>query len=171
METVKIRSEYPEIREEKIPGRKRPRIITDYTNTVSRTDQHTLYANDLNELVKRYTVDELSMYIATKSIGKTPITGHDFSSEPSKQDAMNEVKRLKDAFEQLPTEVKQQFSGPLDFIKFVDDPKNMQRMISLGLMTEKLPEQPQPEKIQKVKIINDDDLNDDDKKQKPNKKS
>nr|QJB20966.1 MAG: internal scaffolding protein [Microvirus sp.] len=154
----KLKNEKPEIII--IPkgnGRKGPRIIHDYSGTISRTDQHTAHANDLNQLVKRYTIDELSMYVATKNMGRQPITGHDFSIEPSKQDAMNEVKRLKDAFELLPTEVKQQFQGPLDFIKFVDDPKNMQRMIDMGLMKEHKQPEPEPEKIQKVKIINDDD--------------
>lgn len=124
------------------PKRKTPRIIQDFSETVSLTDQHTASMNDLNYLVQRYTPDELTNYLIAKGRSHPPIQGHDFSKEPSLQDAMNEVIRIKKIYNDLPQEIQAQFKNPLDFVKFVDNPQNAQRLVKMGLLqTEELPQQ------------------------------
>lgn len=116
------------------PKRKTPRIIQDFSETVSMTEQHTASMNDLNYLVQRYTPDELTNYLIAKGRSFPPIQGHDFSQEPSLQDAMNEVLRIKKIFNELPHDVQAQFKNPLDFVKFVDNPQNAQRLVKMGLL-------------------------------------
>ena len=113
------------------------RIIQNFENCPSLAEQHSAQMTDINWLIKKFQPDELAAYIQTKNMLRREITGHDFSQEPELQEAMNVSYRLKKQFDSLPDEVKYQFKGPVDFLKFIDNPANEEKMLKLGILTKK----------------------------------
>ena len=111
------------------------RIQYDFTYCPSLTEQHQAHMTDLNFLIEKYKPDELAAYIAARSSYRAEILGHDFSQEPSLQDAKQIVYDAKKIFENLDPDVRSQFRSTLDFIKFIDNPANAEKMLKLGLLT------------------------------------
>lgn len=111
------------------------RIRYDYSNCPTMAEQHTAHLTDLNYLMETYTPDELAQYIAAKNARRSEIINHDFSVEPSMQEGLNEVYRIRSAFERLDDDVKRHFKNHLEFVKFIDNPANAEKMLKLGLLT------------------------------------
>lgn len=107
----------------------------DFSNCPSLAEQHTAHLSDLNYLINKYKPDELAAYIAARSQHKREILGHDFTKEPDLQEAMNVVLRSKKEFEALPEEIRKNFQNHLEFIKFIDNPANAEKMVKMGLLT------------------------------------
>lgn len=116
---------------------KRTRVQLDFSNCVSRTDVSQAQATDINYLVKRYTPDELTSYITARNMYRQEIKEHDFSKEPNLQQAMNEVVEIKRIYNELDPSLKNQFVNHIEFIKFVNNPQNTEKLLKLGLMTKK----------------------------------
>lgn len=112
------------------------RIQEDYTFCPTMAEQHSAQLTDLNYLIKKYKPDELAAYMAARSQYRQEILGHDFSEEPSLQAAKNVVYKMKQAFESLDPEIKNQFKNHVEFLKFIDNPANAEKMKKLGLLTE-----------------------------------
>lgn len=112
------------------------RIQQDFQFCPSKAEQHTAHLTDINYLLTKYTPDELTGYIIAKAGQKQAITGHDFSHEISMVEAKNRVYELKNVFQGLRPDVKSQFSTPLEFFKFVDNPHNVEKLKQLGLISE-----------------------------------
>lgn len=143
------------------------RISEDYSNCVSLAEQHTAHMSDINYLIEKYKPDELAHYIAARTQFKTEIIGHDFSKEPNLQGAKNTLYQSKKAFEEMPKEITQQFKSHLEFLKFIDNPANAEKMIKLGILTKKQIKDVQIPDPNPTNPTNpNDDLNDD-KKPKP----
>lgn len=119
------------------PFNKSVRIQQCFENCPTLTEQHTAHLSDINYLMEKYKPDELAQYIAARNNMRSEIIGHDFSKEPNFQEAKNEVYYLKKAYQQLPEEIKNQFKNHVEFLKFIDNPANQEKMIKLGLMTKK----------------------------------
>jgi len=100
-------------------------------------EQHSAHETDLNYLIEKFRPDELAAYIAARGQKRQEIIGHDFSIEPNLQDARNITYKLKTAFDSLPDEIKYNFKNHVEFIKFIDNPANQEKMIKLGLLTKK----------------------------------
>lgn len=113
------------------------RIQQDFSNCPTMAEQHTAHLSDINYLIKTYKPDELASYIAARSQHRQEILGHDFSQEPSLQDAKNVIYKSKQEFEALPDETKLQFRNHLEFLKFIDNPANAEKMLKLGILTQK----------------------------------
>lgn len=111
------------------------RIQQDFTNCPTMAEQHTAHLSDLNYLISKYEPDALAAYITARNIHRTEIVGHDFSQELSLQEAKNVVLRSRKEFEALPDEIRKNFRNHLEFIKFIDDPNNAQKMVNMGLLT------------------------------------
>lgn len=111
------------------------RIQEDYEFCPTITEQHTAHLSDLNYLVKKYKPDELAAYIAARTAHRTEILGHDFSKEPSLQEAKNQVLQIKKVFEQLPEEVQKNFANAFEFVKFVDNPQNASLLAKKGFLS------------------------------------
>lgn len=109
----------------------------DFSFCPTLTEQHTAHLTDINYLIEKYKPDELAAYIAAKNLQRQEIIGHDFSAEPDMQDAKNIIYQSKQQFEELPDELKQSFKNHLEFLKFVDNPNNVEKLIKLGLATRK----------------------------------
>nr|QJB20940.1 MAG: internal scaffolding protein [Microvirus sp.] len=113
------------------------RVQQDFSYCPSLAEQHLAHMTDLNHLIAKYKPDELAAYIAARSQYRREIIGHDFSVELSLQDAHNAVYAAKKIFQELPEEVKNNFRSTLDFIKFIDNPANAEKMVKLGLISKK----------------------------------
>lgn len=111
------------------------RIQQDFEFCPTMTEQHTAHLSDLNYLIERYKPDELAAYMAARAQYRTEILGHDFASEMSMQDAYNVIYESKSQFEALPDEVRLNFRNHLEFLKFIDNPANAEKMQKLGLLT------------------------------------
>lgn len=119
------------------------RIQQDFSNCPTMAEQHTAHLSDINWLMKKYKPDELAAYLAARSQYRQEIKGHDFSQEPSMQDALNIVYRSKQAFEELDPDIKSHFLNHVEFLKFIDNPENEKKMIKLGILT--------PKQVEKLK--------------------
>lgn len=77
----------------------------------------------------------------------------DFSSAPSYEEALNLVVQAEDAFYSLDAEIRDRFhNNPSVMLKFLDDPKNYDEAVKLGIVSRPVPK-PEPEP-QKVVIVN-----------------
>lgn len=113
------------------------RIQQDFSNCPSLAEQHTAHLTDINYLIQKYKPDELGAYLAARSQYRTEILGHDFSTELNLQQAKNIIYKSKQEFENLPEKIRTSFSSHLEFLKFIDNPKNEQKMLDLGILTAK----------------------------------
>ena len=113
------------------------RIQQDFEFCPTMAEQHTAHLSDINYLMKKYKPDELAAYIAARSQYRQEIVGHDFASEPSLQEAKNVVYQSRQRFEALPEEIRTQFKNHLEFLKFIDNPANAEKMVKLGLLKKK----------------------------------
>lgn len=123
------------------------RIQQDFSNCPSLAEQHSAHLTDINYLMKKYKPDELAAYIAARNQYRAEILGHDFSAEPSLQEAKNVILNSRQSFEALPDDVKNHFASHLEFLKFIDNPANEEKMLKLGILTKK--------EIDSVKIADD----------------
>ncbi len=123
--------------EEKIRPNGTRRISQNFENCPTMAEQHTGHLTDINYLVKKYKPDELAAYIAARSQYRTEILGHDFSQEPDLVQARSIVYRSRQEFEKLPEEIRIQFKNHVEFLKFMDNPANEERMIKLGILTKR----------------------------------
>lgn len=135
------------------------RVQHDFSNCPSMAEQHTAHLSDLNYLISKYKPDELSAYLAARNNYRQEIVGHDFTKEPDLQEGKNIAYKLKKAFNDLPEEIKNQFKNHVEFLKFIDNPANAEKMVKLGLLTKKQIQQHTDPQI-------NDDLNNE-KTQKP----
>lgn len=113
------------------------RLQQDFSNCPTRAEQHTAHLTDINYLIQRYKPDELAAYIAAKSKSKQEIIGHDFSKEPDLQGAKNIIYKSKQQFEALDPKIRDSFKNHVEFLKFIDNPANAEKMVQLGLLTKK----------------------------------
>lgn len=109
----------------------------DFSNCPSMAEQHSARETDLNYLIERYKPDELAAYMAARAQYKREIIGHDFSIEPNYQEARNITYQLKSAYDNLSDDIKNHFKSHVDFLKFIDNPANAEKMVKLGLLTKK----------------------------------
>lgn len=108
----------------------------DFSNCPTLCEQHTAHLTDLNYLIKRYKPDELAAYMAARDTYRQEIIGHDFSKEPNFQEGMNHVYQLKKSYSELPEEIRSQFKNHVEFLKFIDNPANQEKMIKLKIFSE-----------------------------------
>lgn len=113
------------------------RITHSYENCVSMTEQHSAHLTHIPSLMQKYTPDELTAYIMARNANRTEIVGHDFSIEPNLQEAKNAHYALKKMHSELPDELRKLYPRLVDFLKFIDNPENQEKMIKMGLMTKK----------------------------------
>lgn len=113
------------------------KVLIDSTDCISLTDTTGAEDADINKLVAKYSPNELAHMLATRAASKQLITGRDLTVEPGRQETMNEVYRLQSLFNDLPKEIHNNFKDVNQFLKFTDDPKNVEQLIRLGLATKK----------------------------------
>lgn len=113
------------------------RYQLDFSNCPTLAEQHTAHLTNINYLMEKYKPDELAAYLAARNQYRQEILGHDFASEPNLQEARNVIYRSKQEFEELPDEIKHSFKNHLEFLKFIDNPANAEKMLKLGILKPK----------------------------------
>ncbi len=113
------------------------RIQQDFQFCPSMAEQHTAHLTNINYLIEKYKPDELQAYINARNQYRQEIIGHDFSQEPNLQDSRNIIYKSKTEFEALPDDVKLNFKNHLEFLKFIDNPANAEKMLKLGILTQR----------------------------------
>jgi len=113
------------------------RIQQDFEFCPTMAEQHTGHLTDINYLMEKHQPDELAAYLTARTSHRAEITGHDFSTEPDLQEGMNVVYQSRKRFEALPEEIKRNFKNHVEFLKFIDNEANAEKMIKLGLLTKK----------------------------------
>lgn len=106
---------------------KRTRVVT-VTGTVGAEQAHKRQC-DVNYILRDYAKTGLLKH-ATKYQGQ-----YDDVTIDSFQDAMFLVTRAQNMFNDLPSEIRKECNNnPAEFLKFVQDPKNKERMEELGIL-------------------------------------
>lgn len=140
------------------------RIQQDFQFCPSMAEQHSAHLTDLNYLIEKYQPDELAAYIAARNQYRMEILGHDFSQEPNLQEAQNVVYQMRKAFDELDHDIKIHFKNHVEFMKFIDNPANQEKMLKLGILkpkqieqlTQTPPQTPSTEQKKQTTNSNDD---------------
>lgn len=87
--------------------------------------------SDINHLIQRYNLGDLS---ALSGVDKPPVFG-DFRKAVSYEDSKQAVIDAERQFMTLPAELRAKFNNdPGQLLKWLDDPKNFDEAIQLGLL-------------------------------------
>lgn len=99
----------------------------------SMTQQQFADEADINYIVRVYDSGGV-LCGQTGAVPREPMFG-DFSNLPDNaQEAYNQILEAKSNFDQLPIEIRQRFNfDPSAFFEFVQDPANVDELVSLGL--------------------------------------
>lgn len=112
----------------------------------SRTKQSFAKDADINVIVGRF------MKTGVVPLVTMPPTHQSFENVFNFQDSMNLLVQAKNAFMQLPAELRSRFGNdPAAYVDFVSDEKNIDEMRKLGLANPR--KDPEPEKIAKVRMV------------------
>lgn len=96
----------------------------------SLTQQNFKDECDVNRILSKYGVEQI---VAHRSMYNGQYG--DFSGVPDYQTALNSVLKANDMFMSLPAHVRARFDNdPGSFLSFVDDEKNRDEMVKLGLI-------------------------------------
>lgn len=117
----------------------RKKISIDYSATPSQTKSEFKDECDINNVVKRAlrtgmlpTVDREALYA-------------DFTEINDYATASIKIAEATQAFEQLPSDIKEQFGNDVSqLLNFVDDPANEEEAIKLGLLPEQIEQIQEP---------------------------
>lgn len=115
-----------------ITGKVVRRRVRFYCDPVSKTKQSMAAATDINNIMSRYEKTGLIDHI------KEGGSYGDFSKVSDYHEAMNQVIKANDGFLTLPAKLRKKFDNdPAKLIEFMNDPKNKEEAIKLGLMEQK----------------------------------
>lgn len=136
----------------------RPIILTAYDEKI-RVD---LDCSVEPSLVKQSFKDECDINSIMKKWEKSGVISHakeaeglygDFSDVKDYQSALDAVIHAQELFDGFPAELRARFQNdPAQFLDFVDNPSNMEEMISLGLAERKLTAKSEPAEEQVLPI-------------------
>jgi len=88
---------------------------------------------DINNIVNRLLRGEL-----VNNLNEKPLQYGDVSEITDYHTSLNQVKAAENLFMQIPAEIRVQFNNdPGQFVDFVNDPKNSDALIEMGLATRK----------------------------------
>lgn len=104
-------------------------------NTGSQTEplQSEASACDVNEIVKRAQQNGI---LASKNMNNNPGNYGDYYDAADFKSALDVVRHAEEQFAALPSNVREEFANdPARFLAAIDDPKQQQKLVDLGLAT------------------------------------
>lgn len=116
------------------PNRLGKRVQTPVSGE-SRTQQHFADDCDVNSIIHKYTKTNV-LKGPMGRLGSKPRQPQfgDFSTSPDYQESLNTIIDAQEHFESLPSQIRRKFKNdPLKFLEFMDNPKNVEEAIELGL--------------------------------------
>lgn len=129
-----MKSTNPAVLDGKNHSKKRPvserKYSLDFTNEVSKTQQNQKNECDVNTIMENYS----RTGVLKGSASTTPNFGQQTSTEL--KDALQIVINAETQFNALPAKVRAKFKNdPSQLLDFVNDSKNVDEMVELGLAT------------------------------------
>lgn len=121
----------------------------DFSKDPGMTDQSQAAECDVNRILDRYA--------KTGVFPGADVQGlyGDYSSVPDFHASMDIVLRAQDQFDHLDAKVRKRFNNdPAEFLEFVNDPKNAEEMVNLGLATPRAPDK-QDAILEAIKGVSD----------------
>lgn len=117
-----------------------------YNTEPSLTQQHFTKDADINEIMKRFGVTDGSILPAFNATIMDPKYFGDFSDAVDFRTAWDNVRNAEQRFITLPASLRERFANdPVKLWDFVNDPKNTDEAVKLGLLTRApAPEAPPP---------------------------
>lgn len=114
---------------------------------VGKTEQCHKNECDINNVIKKYDKHKIFTHV-NNTIGHYG----DYTEVDEFAVALNKVAKAQELFDALPSEIRKEFNNdPGDYIEFVTNPENMDKMVEMGLAKA----QPQIiEEIIKVEVTN-----------------
>lgn len=110
----------------------------------SRTKQSFKDECDVNKIMQRFKKTMGAEYLSRFN-GYTGGQFGDFSMVSDYRSAIEQVSQAKGVFEALPAKVRSRFGNdPAEFLDFVQNPKNVDELVNLGLATKRAPSQTAP---------------------------
>lgn len=98
----------------------------------SRTQQHFKDECDIDRILKKYSE---TGFLVSPLEPRRPAKWGDFSSVADYQSAMNRLAGVQEAFEALPSRVRERFrNDPMQMLAFLEDPANKDEAVKLGLV-------------------------------------
>lgn len=105
---------------------------------VSLTQQHFKDECDINYIIKHYSEPQYQTLGAIKT-PRVPLWG-DFSNVPDLRAAHDAFAVAESSFATLPAEIRRRFNNnPLELLSFVNDSKNREEAVKLGLIEKDAP--------------------------------
>lgn len=109
-------------------GRKRKRVYVQ-NDEPSMTDQSQAKACDVNEILLRYQKTGEITHLA-----KNRGVYADISTFTDLHTALSQVRKAQEGFDSLPAQLRARFNNdPLKFVEYLNDEKNLEESIQLGL--------------------------------------
>lgn len=106
------------------------------SNKPSRTKQEFRDECNINSIMAKYQKGEMVTHV-----NRFGGNYGDFTSVQDYQSSLNQVMQAQDMFLTLPAKVRSEFhNDPGRFLAFVQDPKNADELVKMGLATARLPE-------------------------------
>lgn len=95
---------------------------------IAKTQQHFRARTDIREIVKR------AQRGGTLPVGRAKLYYGDFSNIPDVHQAFQIVQQAHDSFKKLPAKIRDQFqNNPENFISYINNPKNREECLKLGV--------------------------------------
>lgn len=113
----------------------RNRVSIEFDPEEERTKQSHKDECDINQILEKFR----RTGIITHQAKYAPMYG-DAISVDEYQDAQFKIAEANSMYEELPAHIRQNFTGPEDFLGFVTDPENETKMREMGLLPKKPPE-------------------------------
>lgn len=111
-----------------------PGIVFD---EASRTQQHFKDECDIDRILKKYSE---TGFLVSPLEPRRPAKWGDFSSVADYQASMNRLVQVQEAFEALPSRVRERFrNDPMQMLAFLEDPVNKDEAVKLGLVVDDAP--------------------------------
>lgn len=132
----------------------RKSVSIDYAATPSKTKSEFKDECDINNVVAR------ALRTGTLPVIDREALYADFSEVSDYATASVKIAEATQAFEQLPSSIKEQFENDVTkLLNFVDDPANEAEAIKLGLLPEQVTESAQTETIASEEVISESNQN------------
>lgn len=116
------------------------KILTIPEDEIVRVEQHHKDEVDINNIIRRHGLDLIAKTAQMQQFQYDDNPNNDF------QEIMNAVLKASDSFESLPSQIRKQFdNNPAQFMDFIYNPENADKMVEMGLAN---PPPPPTEPIQ-----------------------
>jgi hypothetical protein len=118
----------------------RERTAIDFTGDPGMTRQEPAEDSDINVLMKRMGVTDGAVLPYWQS--PRALYG-DFSEFPQDPTELANIMRDADVrFMTLPADIRERFNNPAGLLKFMENPKNIDEAVRMGLLVKRTPENP-----------------------------